>query len=273
MKGKLRTMYYFCSSLSYLKEGLSSIQFGYKIRTKFIRIKHNGIKMKLFHWIIFVIPILLIGIVFLNKILFGINDPFYRDLSSEDNLIENLTVYAYFLAFGFSLFILKYIKKNTGVFSIFLILSIIFLVGGLEEISYGQRILGFNNLMFSSNTQGEITIHNLDLVQPYRHFYYIIISFLGSFSWLIFPKIKFFSNELFIKYALPPKFLFSYFSSVLIIVSVMKYVPVEFINGNVTFGFFINYDSEFFELILALGLMLYVINSFYQIRKRTIKEI
>jgi len=61
-------------------------------------------KMKLFHWIIFVIPILLIAIVFLNKIFFGINDPFYRDLASEDNLIENLTVYAYFLAFGFSLF-------------------------------------------------------------------------------------------------------------------------------------------------------------------------
>jgi len=228
-------------------------------------------KMKLFHWIIFVIPILLIGIVFLNKIFFGINDPFYRDLASEDNLIENLTVYAYFLAFGFSLFILKYIKKNIGVFSIFLILSIIFLIVGLEEISYGQRILELNNLMFSRNVQGEINIHNLDLVQPYRHFYYITASFLGSFSWLIFPKIKFFSkNELFIKYALPPKFLFSYFSSVLIIVSVMKYVPAEFINGNVTFGFFINYDSEFFELILVLGLLLYVINSFYQIRTRTI---
>ena len=226
-------------------------------------------KMKLFHWIIFVIPILLIGIVFLNKIFFGINDPFYRDLASEDNLIENLTVYAYFLAFGFSLFILKYIKKNIGVFSIFLILSIIFLIVGLEEISYGQRILGFNNLMFSRNMQEEINIHNLDLVQPYRHFYYISASFLGSFSWLIFPKIQFFSkNELFIKYVLPPKFLFIYFSSVLIIVSVMKYVSVEFINGNVTFGFFINYDSEFFELILALGLMLFTINSFYNIRNQ-----
>ena len=228
-------------------------------------------KMKLFHWIIFVIPILLIAIVFLNKIFFGINDPFYRDLASEDNLIENLTVYAYFLAFGFSLFILKYIKKNIGVFSIFLILSIIFLIVGLEEISYGQRILGFNNLMFSGNIQGEINIHNLDIVQPYRHFYYIIISFLGSFSWLIFSKIRFFSkNELFIKYALPPKFLFSYFSSVLITVSVMKYVPSEFINRNVTFGFFINYDSEFFELILVLGLMLFTINSFYNLRRKII---
>jgi len=223
--------------------------------------------MKLFHWIIFVIPILLIGIVFLNKIFFGINDPFYRDLASEDNLIENLTVYAYFLAFGFLLFILKYVKKNIGIFSIFVILSIIFLIVGLEEISYGQRILGFKDLMFSSNLQGEINIHNLDLVQPYRHFYYITASFLGSFSWVIIPRIQFFSkNELFIK-LLPPKFLFTYFSSVLIIVSVMKYVPVEFINGNVTFGFFINYDSEFFELILALGLMLYVINLFYQIRR------
>lgn len=224
--------------------------------------------MKLFHWIIFLVPILLIGIVFLNKIVFGINDPVYRDLSSEDNLIENFTVYAYFLAFGFLLILLKYFKKNIGVFSIFLILSIIFLVVGLEEISYGQRILGFNNLMFSSNTQGEINIHNLDSVQPYRHFYYIIISFLGSFSWLIFPNIKLFSkNELFIKYALPPKFLFSYFIPVLVMFSVLTYIPIEFIHRNVTFGFFINYDSEFFELILGLGLMLYVINVFYEIRR------
>src|SRR4030067_3859119 len=149
--------------------------------------------MKLFHWIIFVIPILLIGLVFLNKIFFGIHDPFYRDLASEDNLIENLTSNSYFLSFGFSLFILKHVKKNTGVFSILLISSIIFLIVGLEEISYGQRILGFNNLMLPSNMQGEINIHNLDLVQPYRHFYYIIVSFLGSFSWLIFPKIQLFS--------------------------------------------------------------------------------
>ena len=227
--------------------------------------------MKLLHWVIFIIPILLIIIVFFNKIFFGINDPVYRYLTTEDNLIESLTANYYFIAFGFSLFILKYIKKHIGVFSIFLIISIIFLIVGLEEISYGQRILGFNNLMFSANTQGEINIHNLDLVQPYRHFYYISVAFLGSFSWLILPKIQLFSkNELFIKYVLPPKFLFSYFSSVLIIVSVMKYVPVEFINGNVTFGFFINYDSEFFELILVLGLLLYVINSFYQIRTRTI---
>ena len=174
------------------------------------------------------------------------------------------------MAFGFSIFILKYVKKNKSTFSIFLILSIIFLIGGLEEISYGQRILGFNNIMFLTNKQGETTIHNLESAQPYRHFYYIITSFLGSFSWLIFPKIKFFAkNELFIKYVLPPKFLFSYFSSVLITVLVMKYVPAEFINGRVTFGFFINYDSEFFELILGLGLMLFIINSFYEIRKMT----
>lgn len=228
--------------------------------------------MKPIHSIIFFIPILLIGIVFLNKILFGINEPNYRDLASEDNLIENLTVYAYFIAFGVSLYLLrhiiKHIKKNEALVLTFLFLSLIFITVGLEEISYGQRIIGFNDFMFRGNTQGEVNIHNLDLVQPYRHFYYIIASFLGAFSWVIFPRIKFFArNQLFIKYALPPKFLFSYFISVLAVVSVMKYIPAQFIYGNVTFGFFINYDSEFFELILALGLMFYVINSFLEIRR------
>ena len=80
--------------------------------------------MKLNHWIIFIIPIVLIGIVFLNKILNGIDDPFYRSLTNEDNLIENLTALFYFMAFGFSIFMLKYMKKNKGAFSIFIILSI-----------------------------------------------------------------------------------------------------------------------------------------------------
>ena len=95
---------------------------GHKIRIKFIRIKHGGIKMKLLHWVIFIIPILLIIIVFFNKIFFGINDPVYRYLTTEDNLIESLTANYYFIAFGFSLFILKYIKKHIGVFSIFLLI-------------------------------------------------------------------------------------------------------------------------------------------------------
>ena len=223
--------------------------------------------MRKVHWVVFSIPFVLIGIIFLNKILFGIYDPLYRDLASEDNLIENLTVVFYFISFGVSLHILKYFRKNVAVFWLFFVLSIIFLVSGLEEISYGQRILGLD-LMFRNNVQGELTIHNQSLVQPYRHFYYLILSFFGAFAWLVFPKIKLFSkNELFIKYALPPKFLFSYFISVLVVVSTMKYIPAQFINGSVTFGFFINYDSEFFEMILALGIMLYVINSFYKLRK------
>jgi hypothetical protein len=214
-----------------------------------------------------VIPIILIGIVFLVKAVLGVDDPSYRELTKEDNLIENLTAFAYFLAFGFSILVLKNVKKNKVVFSIFIVLSVMFLVVGLEEISYGQRIVGFVNPdIQSENYQGEINIHNLDSIQPYRYIFYITISFLGAFSWLIFPKIT--KNKMFIK-CLPPKFLFSYFISVLIMYIVMKSAPLQFRSLHViddflipvTYGFFIRHDSEFFEMILGLGLMFFAINS------------
>ncbi len=224
------------------------------------------------------IPIILIGIVFLVKIVSGIADPTYGELTKEDNVIEYLTAFAYFLAFAFSILVLKNIKKNKVVFSIFIGLSAMFLVVGLEEISYGQRIIGLDNPdVQSQNKQSEINIHNLESIQPYRHFYYITVSFLGAFSWWIIPKIT--KNELFIK-CLPPKFLFSYFISVLVMYIAVKSAPLEhralividdFLIP-VTYRFIIRYDSEFFEMILALGLMLFAINAWLIVSSKCSKD-
>ncbi len=197
----------------------------------------------------------------------GIADPTYIQLVKEDNLIEYLTAFAYFVAFAFLILMLKNIKKNKVVFSIFLGLAVMFLVVGLEEISYGQRIIGFINTdIQSENYQGEINIHNLESIQKHRYLYYILISFLGAFSWWIIPKIT--KNELLIK-CLPPKFLFSYFISVLVMYIAVKSAPLQLralivIDDfliPVTYGFFIRQDGEFFEMILALGLMFFAINA------------
>jgi len=95
---------------------------------------------------------------------------------------------------------------------------------------------------------------------------------MGAFSWIIFPQIKQFvknvgkNYEIFLEYALPSKFLFSYFFSVLIFKLTMKFIPKEFISGPISLDFFINYDSEFFELILSLGIMLFVFHTFVKLR-------
>lgn len=222
--------------------------------------------------VIFVIPIILISIVFLIKIVSGVDDPFYKNLTEEDGVIENATVFVYFYSFIFSLLIAKEFKRMKILFTLFLILGIGFFFIALEEISWGQRMLDFENPdWFPENIQDETTIHNLEVFQSHRNTSYVVVSFIGAFSWTIFPQIKRIVNvgknyEIFLKYALPSKYLFSYFFPVFIFKLAMKFMPREFISGSISLDFFINYDSEFFELILALGIMLFVFHTFVKLR-------
>ena len=230
--------------------------------------------------VIFVIPIVLISIVFLIKIVSGIHDDFYKDLTTEDGVIENATVFVYFCSFIFSILIAKQFKSKKILFTLFLILGIGFFFISFEEISWGQRLFDFESPdWFPENIQDETTIHNLEVFQSHRNTSYVIVSFIGAFSWVIFPQIKRIVNvgknyEIFLEYALPSKVLFSYFFSVLIFKLTMKHLPREFISGHTSLDFFINYDSEFFELILGLGIMLFVFHTFVKLRmkKKTSKS-
>jgi len=60
------------------------------------------------------------------------------------------------------------------------------LLVALEEISYGQHILGLSppNSLRERNYQGEINLHNLYVFQPYLHRTYIACGLLGTFGWL-----------------------------------------------------------------------------------------
>jgi hypothetical protein len=223
--------------------------------------------------IIFVIPIVLISVVFLIKIVSGIDDDFYKNLTKEDGVIENATVFVYFYSFIFSLLIAKEFKSKKILFTLFLILGIGFFFIALEEISWGQRMFDFENPdWFPENIQDETTIHNLEVFQSYRSTSYIVVAFMGAFSWIIFPQIKRIvknvgkNYEIFLEYAVPSKFLFSYFFSVLIYKLTWKVLPDEFVHNYVALDFLIYYDSEFFELILAFGLMLFVFHTFVKIR-------
>ena len=222
--------------------------------------------------VIFVIPIVLISIVFLIKIVSGIDDPFYKNLTNEDGVIENATVLVYLFSFIFSLLIAKQFKSKKILFSLFLILGIGFFIIAFEEISWGQRILDFENPdWFPKNIQKETSIHNLKVFQDYRATSYIVVAFIGAFSWIIVPQINRIVNfgknyEVFLEYAIPSKFLFSYFFSVLIYKLTWIVIPEEFVRGPIAMNFLINYDSEFFELILAFGIMLFVFHTFVKLR-------
>ena len=82
----------------------------------------------------------------------------------EDRYIENLTALILFAA-AFH-FLWKAIKSNNKLLKASCaLLFLLFLFGGGEEISYGQRIFGFDtpDNYAKMNRQGEVTVHNLKI--------------------------------------------------------------------------------------------------------------
>jgi hypothetical protein len=77
----------------------------------------------------------------------------------EDRFVEYLS--ALFLFSASILFAIAFKKRNI----FFLLLALLMLFGACEEISWGQRILGFSTpeKMAAANVQREFTIHNLEI--------------------------------------------------------------------------------------------------------------
>ncbi|MBK5270654.1 MAG: hypothetical protein JJE22_06535 [Bacteroidia bacterium] len=115
-------------------------------------------------------------------------------ITQEDNVYENITAIALFLAsfisiylfltsrIGNDLFILK-TKKN--IFFVLLFLLFFFVAG--EEISWGQRIFGWGTpkTFGNFNLQDETTIHNLNFIMPIEG----RLIYMFIFSWTILVPI------------------------------------------------------------------------------------
>ncbi len=121
---------------------------------------------------------------------------FFKNMVLEDHFVEN-TQFFVVLVSGFISFLIAknfYHKKNRFLSICYLLFGIgLFFVAG-DEISWGQRILGFQTPLDIkvNNPQGEFTVHNLELFIHYTWISYILVSAYGSFGWLlgyIVPKI------------------------------------------------------------------------------------
>lgn len=112
--------------------------------------------------------ILVFILVILGVIIARVNPDYYHNVYAvEDGFIEWLTALG--LLAGcfvclYRFFILAPFRPKLFRASL-IILSLIFLFGFLEEISYGQRIFGFETpqALKEHNTQGEFNIHNLKI--------------------------------------------------------------------------------------------------------------
>lgn len=90
-----------------------------------------------------------------------VNDPCLLEIiSEEDGILETTTAIFYFVAFLILIYIFnKKSSKNLW----YLIFAITFLVIAGEEISWGQRLLGFSSteLFKTINVQREFSFHNI----------------------------------------------------------------------------------------------------------------
>lgn len=121
----------------------------------------------------------------------------FESLIKEDSVLEYLQFIFYFLAayWSFRIFLLLKNIKNKSFYSIlFLLLSLGLFFVSFEEISYGQRIFGFNTPkeIKEVNLQNETNIHNLFSYDTNQKAY-ILIGLYGFLSRIIL--IKFFPKK------------------------------------------------------------------------------
>lgn len=118
-----------------------------------------------------------------------LSDDAVSQIGEEDQLFENLTSLLFFGASYF--FARSFLAGRNGWF---LLLAIVFFVGGGEEISWGQRILGFNTpeALSEINVQHEFSLHNIEVFNAHDFAHnlkggpakLLTINFLYKLFWL-----------------------------------------------------------------------------------------
>lgn len=207
------------------------------------------------------LPLLILFFLYLFK---EYRETSFRKFITEDGPLEYLQFFLYFLSFLGSLFIsLQYFKnktKETYVYVLFFILSLLFFFIAFEEISWGQRILVYDTpqSITERNAQGELPIHNLEPLQLKMHYLYILIGFYGSFCPILCKTfLKKYYDEL--KIFFPPKEIFMLFFLAIPFWILASYypAPISFLSGTEV----IYYQwQEVFETFLAIGFFTYICN-------------
>ena len=155
------------------------------------------------------------------------------------------------LTFALSGFLSKAINNQQKI--IFYLMSLTFFVWAGEEISWGERLFNYSNDFISShNAQGETTVHNLKLIQPFLHYaYFMIFSAFSLLSLSSLYRKKFYFWQ-------PDGTLFYFFS-----------IPAGYYGLGIILSYFPEVSSapfdnqELYEFVFATGIAIYSYDVFY----------
>lgn len=140
---------------------------------------------------------------------------FYLFLVEEDGPLESLQSLAYLSAAVIAVIVA--LRLNRRDLPVGAWLFILFAIGAVfaagEEISWGQRVLGFDTppVMEERNVQSEFTLHNIDIYQKVIHEQYVIIAFAAAFAAWLIPQKWITRRSLALSYAIPARVLTLWF--------------------------------------------------------------
>lgn len=201
----------------------------------------------------------------------------YILLIQEDSVIEYAQAIFYFLASIFPLFIsIRFFKNKLTLHGVLYgILAIGLLFISLEEISWGQRIFHLETFGYIArhNTQHEISLHNLDTVQPLLHAIYILTGGYGAFAWLfalLFVSRAKTKCSHIANFIVPDWFISSYFFFAFFLYILLSYIGLFGVSIGIEelrIGRFLRWrDQEPAELLLSLGFLSFVLVNYTKSR-------
>lgn len=227
----------------------------------------NYQKIKL---MVFFIPIVIISIILSIKIFLSPTYLPYVSFISEDGPVEYLTFIVFIITFIVSILVansLRKLKKRLASISFFVI-AFVFIFVAIEEISWGQRIFGFEaSGIFSESTQGEVNIHDLKPFEYFEDPSFIFVGLVGGLLWILFLKSSKDNSSSFKTFFVPPWYLMTFFIPVSIFYIVLNLATPEVTINSLSWNFLFPKDQEPFELILSLGLLGFVFSNYIKLRQ------
>lgn len=187
----------------------------------------------------------------------------YKSLINEDGFLEDTQALVYFSSSVIAFIITRIFFSNRMwvLSTLYGILAIGLLFICFEEISWAQRIFDIENSVFfeTNNVQKEISIHNLDTVQPLLHDIYMLIGAYGALAWLFKPALQGNAGRI-VNFVVPDWFVSPYFFFVGLIYVLFEFYPPQ------PGGFLVWRDQEPAELMLSLGFLVFVFSKFVKLR-------
>jgi hypothetical protein len=190
---------------------------------------------------------------------------YFREIVKEDRVIENTQVFVLLASAVFSLLSAKLLfsRKQLMLGAVYILITLgLFGLAG-EEISWGQRLLGLEPpaSVRELNVQDEMNFHNLEPIAKLVGEAYVLVGFVGAFSWLFFhlPQLKRFYPSM--RLLFPPAYLFIYF---FVLASYNLFTMSRDNN--------IRHWSEPVELLFYLAVFLFIFRNYIFLSSRHIKR-